>query len=496
MASIRVTANDVFPTGTTIGAYLRSAWPQSQLPPRGAPPVAASLSASMADGGVLLAGLADDTAYFVGGDVGGGVWRYLAAETDPAGEAEASPLGQALMRKLYAGQGGTLLVLGDSTGDALDEWVAMLARDLGSQLPRMRVQYVAWADGGSSWPATSELQAGDGTFGTLTVFNCSVGGKETHYFLAPNFDAMVAAVIPDLVFINLGHNENTAAADPFWRDDLLALAEMVTAYCPDAELIVTTQNPRTDSSATQAQQRRDMTTRLARMRGWGCIDTYRRFLDGAGALTAGLLLDALHPNAVGEGLMYDEIRQRIAYVPGAPLRAQTESSLLRPLSTVLANADFASFAVPPTLTSWTATQATLSRDAVNFIGPNGYSVRMVQASAATSYIEQAISGNALKPFLGKRVTFVAWMRRQSGASANAGRVHIRTTGGSNTISLNSFATQQGQGDFIPVSISGRVDKTAGTVTCRIYCENGSTGTQDVSVDHCWFGAGLLPRDLR
>lgn len=495
MASIRVTANDIFPTGTTIGAYLRSGWLQSQLPPSGAPPIAASLSASMADGGVLLAGLADATEYFIGGQVGG-VWKYLHAETDAAGEPDSSPLGQALMRKLYAGQGGTILVLGDSTGDALDEWVAILARDLGAQLPRMRVQYVAWADGGASWPATTELQAGDGTFGTLTVFNCSVGGKETHYFLAPNFDAMVPATNPDLVFINLGHNENTAAADPFWRDDLLVLAEMVTAYCPDAELIVTTQNPRTDSSATQAQQRRDMTTRLARMRGWGCVDTFRRFLDVNGALVNGLLLDALHPNAVGEGLMYDEIRQRIAHAPGAPVRGQAESSLLRPLATPLLNADFAAFAVPPTLTSWTATQATLSRDAVNFQGANGYSVRMVQASAATSYIEQAISGNALKPYLGRKVVFVAWIRRLSGASANAGRAHIRTTGGSNVISLNSFATSQGQGDFIPVAISGRVDKTAGTLTCRIYCENGSTGTQDVSVDRCWLGSGFLPRDLR
>lgn len=496
MGSVRVTANDIFPTGTTIGAYLASGWAQHQLPPSGAPPVAAAITATMADGGVLLAGLADNTDYYVGADLGGGRWRYTRVRTGPAAEVPDSPLGQSLMRKLYAGQGGVLLVLGDSTGDALDEWVANLARSIGAQLPRLRVDYVAWSDGGSSWPATTALQAGDGTFGTLTVYNCSVGGKETHYFLAPNFDAMVGALHADLVIINLGHNENTAAADPFWRDDLLALAETVTLYLPDAELIVLTQNPRTDSSATQAQQRRDMTQRLARMRGWGCIDTYARFLDANGNLTNGLLLDALHPNALGEDLLLDEIRKRLVYAPGIPVRGQAESSLLRPLATPLLNADFASFAVPPTLTNWTATQATLTRDATNFQGPNGYSVRMQQASAATSYIEQAISSNALKPYLGRWVTFIAWIRRLAGASSNAGRVHMRTTGGSNTISLNSFATAQGQGDFIPVSISGRIDKTAGTVTVRVYCENGTTGTQDVSVDRCWFGSGLLPRDLR
>lgn len=497
MASLVVTDTQIFPPGTVVGAYPASGWIQAARSPSGAPPVAAALTAAMGNTGVLLAGLAAATTYFVGAQVDG-VWRYVSARTGEASVTgpEASPLGQALMRKLYARQGATLLVLGDSTGDALDEWVAVMARDLGLQLPRLRVQYVAWVDGGSSWPATSELQAGDGTFGTLTVYNASIGGKETHYFLAPNFDAMVAAVRPDLVFLNLGHNENTAAADPFWRDDLLALGETVTLYCPDAEVIVLTQNPRSDGSAAASQQRRDMTTRLARMRGWGCIDTFARFLDGNGVLQSGLLLDALHPNGVGEGLYYEEIRQRMAYVPGAPVRGQAESSLLWPLSTPVANADFATFAVPPTLTSWTATQATLSRDATNFQGPNGYSVRMVQASAATSYMEQAITGNALKPYLGRMFTFVAWVLRQSGASANAGRVHMRTTGGSNTISLNSFATTQGQGGFIPVSVSGRIDASAGTLTVRIYCENGTTGTQDVSVDRCWGGSGLLPRDIR
>lgn len=405
-------------------------------------------------------------------------------------------IGQAVLRRLYAGQGGTILIVGDSTSDETTEWPYLMAGDLATQLPTMRIEYVLWSDGGSSWPSTTVVQAGDGSHGTLTIYNASVGGKETHYFLAPNFDAMIAALQPDLVFINLGHNENTAAADPFWHDDLLALAETITAFCPRAELALTTQNPRTDSSATASQQRRQMTTRLAKLRGWGCVDTYRRFLLPDGSTDTSLMIDGTHPNAAGEALIWAEIKSHFTYVPGALVGAQIASSFAMPSTTPLANADFSSFASPPTLTSWTATQATLSKDSTNFQGPNGYSVRAVSASAATSYFEQGITGNALKPYLGCYCTFVAWVRRPSGANSNVGRVHMRTTGGSNTISLNSFATTQGQGDFIPVSVSGRVDKSAGTVTCRIYCENGTTGAGDVSVDRCWFGRGPLPRDLR
>ena len=405
-------------------------------------------------------------------------------------------VGQALLRKLYDAQGGVILWVGDSTSDATDEIAGLMADSLGGLLPLVRVEYVAWSDGGSSWPATTVRQAGDGSHGTLTVYNCSVGGKEPHYFLAPYFDAMIAAVQPDLVFINLGHNENTAAADPFWHDDLLALGETITAYCPRAEVVVTTQNPRTDSSASASAQRRAMTSRIAKMRGWGCIDTYRRFVLPDGSVDTSLMTDGTHPNASGEALMWDEIQRHFTYVPGVSPTHQAESSLLRPTTTALLNADFSQFAAPPTLTSWTATQATLSRDATNFQGPNGYSVRAVAASAATSYFEQGITGSAVRPYLGELCTFVAWVRRPSGANANVGRVHMRTTGGSNTFSLNSFSTTQGQGDFIPVSVSGRVDKTAGTVTCRIYVENGSTGTGDISVDRCWFGKGPLPRDLR
>lgn len=408
-------------------------------------------------------------------------------------------VGQAIWLKLVAGQGGIIEVVGDSTSDdGTNEWAGLMAADIALVLPRLKVQIVTWTDGGASWPAVTVLQAGDGTFGTLTVYNCSVGGKATHYFLAPNFNAMIADVQPDLVFINLGHNQgNTATAEPFWRDDLVALGETVTRQCPSAEVVALTQNPRGDAGAANQAARRHVTMRVARMRGWGVIDTYRVFLNADGTTDTSLIdVGTIHPNAAGEAAMWGEIKRRFQYVPGGDPRSQQESSLLRPVTTALLNADFATFAVPPTLTSWTATQCTPSKDVTNFESPNGWAVRLVSASAATSYIEQSITGNALKPFLGQLVCFAARVRIPSGQNSNVGRVHIRTTGGSNTISLNSLATADGQGGFVWRTVAGRVDPSAGTLWCRVYCENGTTNTGDVSVDRVCLAQGLLPRDLR
>jgi hypothetical protein len=212
-----------------------------------------------------------------------------------AGELIAQPL----MKRLSEAQGGVIVVVGDSTSDALGEWADLMTRALAARFPRVRVEWSIWEDAGSRYPAATVVQAGDGAHGTLRVWNCSVGSKESHYFLAPNFDSMIPVNQPDLVIINLGHNENSAGPE-FWRDDLLALGEWITKTCPDAELSIITQNARTDASAAAGAQRRHMTMRIARMRGWGCIDTYRRFLRPDGTTKAELLIETLHPNEAGE----------------------------------------------------------------------------------------------------------------------------------------------------------------------------------------------------
>jgi hypothetical protein len=388
------------------------------------------------------------------------------------------------------------LVLSDSTGDGANEWPELMASYFASVYPNLRVELSVWDT--TDYAAATVVQAGSGSDGTLSVWNCSKASQATQFFQAPYFNEMVASKSPDLVFISLAHNEGSAAAEPFWRDNLPALAESVTASCPMAEVVLTTQNPRTDGNAAVQAARRHVTMRYARQRGFGLIDTYRVFLDGAGATISAFLADTIHPNATGQLAMWGEIRDRLRYVPGSPPRGQQVSSFLQPIAVQgLINADFASFASPPTLPNWTATNVTLSKTTTAEEGPNGWAVRLLNAGAASvSHMEQGITGDFIRPYLGQWVTFAARMYIPSGQNSNVGRVHIRTSGGSNTLSQNSSATSAGQGGWRWVTTAGRVDPTNTTLTCRVYSENGSTGVSDCYCERVILAKGLLPKDLR
>jgi lysophospholipase L1-like esterase len=410
--------------------------------------------------------------------------------------ARGNLVGQPAMLKILAGKGATVLVVGDSTGDGTGEWPEQMSKWLATLDSKVRVEFTTWGDGGSTYPSTTVVQAGDGTMGTVVVYNCSVGGKTTQYFLAPYFGPMISDVQADLVFVNLGHNHTTGAAEPFFRDDLTALVERITLTSPNSEVVLLTQNPRTDSSAVQQADRRHTIYKIAGTLGVGVIDTYRLFVLPDGSANASYLLDALHPNLTAEQLMWSEIRSHLTPAAGEAARTQDDSALLFPVTNLLTNGDFASFSSPPTLPNWTATSCTPSKDVTNYEGPNGWAVRLQSAAAATSYIEQAITGNALRPLLGQWVTLAAVGYIPSGQNSNVGRVHLRTTGAANNPSQNSTATTQGQGGFRLVTTSIRVPRDAGTLTARLYCENGTTNTGDVSWDRATLAKGARPRDIR
>jgi hypothetical protein len=81
MASITLQSPQRFPVGTTVAAYKRSNWGQSDLPPAGAPQGASDASAVVAaNGSVALTGLTDAVDYFAYALVGG-EHRYVSFST-------------------------------------------------------------------------------------------------------------------------------------------------------------------------------------------------------------------------------------------------------------------------------------------------------------------------------------------------------------------------------------------------------------------------------
>lgn len=76
MASFTLSAGQVFPDGTSVGAYPTTNWPNKGQP-SGAPLGAATSTATMSNGQASFSGLTTGVGYWAVADIGGGSYRYV-----------------------------------------------------------------------------------------------------------------------------------------------------------------------------------------------------------------------------------------------------------------------------------------------------------------------------------------------------------------------------------------------------------------------------------
>jgi hypothetical protein len=167
----------------------------------------------------------------------------------------------------------------------------------------------------------------------------------------------------------------------------------------------------------------------------------------------------------------------------------------------LANGDFASFAAPPTLTSWAAVNALLAKDATNYESPNGYAVRMTTVDITkASHMAQTIAADATKRFRGQWATLLARVRVPVGQTGYPGKVNLTENTGSHTGTTQSdnltdgSSVGFGQGGFRWTMCSRRIAADCTNISCVVTCEN--VGAGDVTVDRAILIPGLWPRDIR
>lgn len=88
MANFTLKRVDIFPSGTSVGAYKQSNWP-SNIPPSGAPQGAADATVNSDGTQIAFVGLADNTDYYAVAQVGG-VYKYVAFRTEGATSGETT----------------------------------------------------------------------------------------------------------------------------------------------------------------------------------------------------------------------------------------------------------------------------------------------------------------------------------------------------------------------------------------------------------------------
>lgn len=409
-----------------------------------------------------------------------------------AGPTSGAAAAQPFLTKLRYGQSAKLLVPGDSTGVTTSRWVYLTAVALAAAYPALTVNYYAWNTGTTSYDAATVLQVGSGP-GVLDVYNASITGSQTSTFLAPNFQAQIGAIQPDLTVISDGHNDARAgtASGEDYRERMLVLADAILAACPLTSIIIVAQNPQ--SANTHQTARAVEVYRIAAMRGFGVVDFFRAFEDNGGA--AALTSDGIHPNAAGTALMVAEMAKALVYTPAAGSRPQSRPTLLSPGETLFTNSDFALFsgALPA---SWTGNNVTASKDLGKYESPNGYSVRLQTTTpgGGSSYITQ--DSPYLNLVKGQWVTVAARIYIAAGLPGTGvyGRLGVQTTGGTAPASLTSFQDPNGAGGWRWVVKSIYVPTDATALRVYIYAETsaGAAGNGDISVDRVVVCRGLLP----
>lgn len=191
-----------------------------------------------------------------------------------------------------------VVVLGDSTGNGIDEWPAQWGATLTDE---RRVQVRQWdfllEEFGPSW----SNMGGEGP--RLRIWNLSQPGANASYPLKRERLSQVTAPDPGVVILNYGHNELPGKVVRAVSD----LTSAVVERWPDTQVVITLQNPVTTDASNRQQ------TRIAELRDWAeeeglpVIDAWSAFQGDARPLGR-YLLDGAHPNVEGTQVWVDAVR--------------------------------------------------------------------------------------------------------------------------------------------------------------------------------------------
>jgi lysophospholipase L1-like esterase len=186
-----------------------------------------------------------------------------------------------------------VVLLGDSTGDDVDEFPFLAAEQLRSVHGRT-VTVHRWVDGKGY---SHEFTASGGGKAQIHIWNGSVAGTIATYAVK-NLAAMAPAGA-DLVIINYGHNY---AGPGQARDGVSRLLQRIDEQFDTPPVLVVIQNPKNPESL-QSIAIVEQLRALAATRECEVADVYKAFKETGDV--SPLLIDDIHPSPAGSKLWAD-----------------------------------------------------------------------------------------------------------------------------------------------------------------------------------------------
>ncbi len=188
-----------------------------------------------------------------------------------------------------------LLVVGDSTGDGVGEWVDLWAQDLGGAA---LVNLHQWDAAGQRFVTSAVYGAGR----TTHLWNLSYPGVRADY--AERLDRVENS--PDAVVINVGHDRGRVAIERAIR----RTTEAVTRRWGQVPTALVLQNPSTGASAVAQEEAVATVREVAARERLAVIDVHRAF--GRAGPPESLLADESTPNEQGSRVWADAVGARLS----------------------------------------------------------------------------------------------------------------------------------------------------------------------------------------
>lgn len=463
------------------------------------------------------------------------------------------------MQKVKAGnQVATILINSDSTGadsngtagayqfNKLAYWIA-------AQNPANTVYY--YLISGSSWASPTVLQNGTGS-GIVRIYNGAVSGTQAFYFYGSTFNSLYIAGLastPDVIIINHGKNNDYTQQYPVLVSMVEAqVAQLSNAY-PLAGLILLKQNPDptqyifavTDTwgankavtsgaiwqsgpnaytagstgttgttvpvctsgtcsdgtitwTYTGVAQQEDVKARAtqdaAALLGAEVVDNYNTFL--AVGNPSSWFANTVHQSQIGDTAMAANLIAAFSNVV-APLPHRVP--LLERQNCLLANCKMQTMTGGTTSCpdSWTCTNTTISQYTTSYENGGAYAVKFLNTATGLSSVAQTITGAALKPLLGKYVTFAARVQLIDTTDTSSCALEINSNSGRTYRTWGMSASGNYTGGYIWLSTTGIVGTSDTTITMTIYpTRGGSTASgHGCYVDRVNVVPGMIPMDV-
>jgi hypothetical protein len=408
-----------------------------------------------------------------------------------------------LKQRLAQGKSASVLVIGDSTGNASPEWPFLFGPGVTALYPAVTSRIRTWSTGTTAYETSwTTLSTGSGS-PVLSIHNFSVSGSQTYYGLGALFAKAMMWVDPDVIIINHGHNHNSTALAAS-RGAFYALIETLLLAHPGVPIAFIRQNPKQDNDTMAAIVA--LVDEIGAARGITTIDAYSAFI-AAGKPTSLYDGDNTHPNAAGQLLFHAAVMGCFNEASLVAPQDGKQSSFAVPVraeANLLTNGNFATWTTNPgTPDGWTKAGAgTMTPEKETTIvadAGRAYSVKLLGTGGA-SWIAQSITGDALTAVKGKSLC-LAIKRYVSSASSTStlgkGAIIATSTSlGSVSAEIASYVTNQT--GWVWWALSGfDVPEDTTALEVRLYHDNAATpSTSPAYFDQACLTFGPLPKAAR